>query len=227
MFSYEVHSENKIFGLAKCTRTLYFEILLKTLVVTNEGSNNIGILIGYGDGTFITPKMYSTGSLSSISLAIGDFNNDNLLDLTIVSNDTNIIGVLIGYLAVSFPNQMTYSTGSWPKSVAVGDFNNDTHLDIVVANEGTSNVFVFLGYIGLQFRKYMTLKNGNGSRPRTLTIDDVNNDDQEDMSSLIRVLTMWVFFSDMGMAILEIKRHMPLDLTGYLSLLMILTMTHD
>jgi hypothetical protein len=171
--------------------------------------------------------MYSTGSLSSISLAIGDFNNDNLLDLTIVSNDTNIIGVLIGYLAVSFPNQMTYSTGSWPKSVAVGDFNNDTHLDIVVANEGTSNVFVFLGYIGLQFRKYMTLKNGNGSRPRTLTIDDVNNDDQEDMSSLIRVLTMWVFFSDMGMAILEIKRHMPLDLTGYLSLLMILTMTHD
>ncbi len=31
LFSYEVHSENKFFGLAKCTRKLYFEILLKPL----------------------------------------------------------------------------------------------------------------------------------------------------------------------------------------------------
>ncbi|CAF4379983.1 unnamed protein product, partial [Rotaria sordida] len=47
------------------------------LVVTNNGTDNIALFAGYGNGTFASPTMYSTGSSSSISIAIGDLNRDN------------------------------------------------------------------------------------------------------------------------------------------------------
>ncbi|CAF5191889.1 unnamed protein product, partial [Rotaria sp. Silwood1] len=40
------------------------------VVVSNNGTHNVALLVGYGNGTFASPKMYSTGSSSSISIAI-------------------------------------------------------------------------------------------------------------------------------------------------------------
>ncbi|CAF2152836.1 unnamed protein product, partial [Rotaria magnacalcarata] len=76
---------------------------------------------------------------------------------------------------------MAYSTGSYPQSVAVGDFNNDTLLDVVVANYVSTTVSVILGYHNQAFRNQMTLITGNGSRPRSLAIGDLNNDGQIDI----------------------------------------------
>ena len=57
------------------------------LIVANEYSNNIGILLGNGDGTFQAQKTFSTGSNSyPRSVAVADLNGDGKLDLVAAVN---------------------------------------------------------------------------------------------------------------------------------------------
>ena len=109
------------------------------VAVANSGTDNIGVLFGNGNGTFSSQTTFSTGSGSQpYSLAIGDFNNDNQLDIAIANYGSNNFGVLLGCVNGTFFSQLTYLTGdgSQPFSIAVGDFNNDSRLDIIVANSG-------------------------------------------------------------------------------------------
>ncbi|CAF4304936.1 unnamed protein product [Rotaria sordida] len=131
------------------------------------------MLLGYHNGTFASPKMYSTGSSSSIAAAVGDFNNDRRLDMAVVSNDTNIIAILYGY-DKGFSSKSTYSTGRFPQSVAVGDFNNDTRLDVVVTNYYDNTVSVLLAYANGSFQNQMTFS--TGANPYGVTVGDFNND---------------------------------------------------
>ena len=103
--------------------------------------NTIGVVLGYGNGSFSTITLYSTGKDSyPIAVACGDFNNDSRLDIVVANYGSDNIGVFLGYGNGSFATIMTYSTGqgSFPYAVTVADFNNDGRLDIAVANYGTS-----------------------------------------------------------------------------------------
>jgi hypothetical protein len=112
-------------------------------------SDNIGVLLGYGNGIFGDTMTYSTGHNSyPIAVVVSDFNNDHQLDIAVSNSGTNNVGILLGYGNGSFATIMTFSTGdgSFPLGIAVGDFNNDHRLDIVVANFGTNTVGILLGY---------------------------------------------------------------------------------
>ena len=107
------------------------------IVVANVNGGNVGVFIGYGNGTFSAMIPYSTGSGSApLSVAVGDFNNDGRLDIAVANSGTDNIGVLFGNGNGTFSNQTTYSTGSGsePYFLAIGDFNNDNQLDIAIAN---------------------------------------------------------------------------------------------
>ena len=76
------------------------------IVVANYGFDNVGILLGYDNGSFRNQATYPTGSLPC-SVAVGDFDNDAYLTLllltmttTLCSYSSNIIVVcsLIWYL---------------------------------------------------------------------------------------------------------------------------------
>ena len=155
------------------------------IVVANYGTNNVGVFLGYGNGTFSSQVTYSTGTGSGpYSIATGDFNNDNRLDIVVANYGTNNVGVFLGYGNGTFSSQTTYSTGngSGPSSIAVGDFNNDNRLDIVVANYGTNNVGVFLGYGNGTFSSQITFSTGSDSGPWSITIGDFNNDNRLDIA---------------------------------------------
>jgi hypothetical protein len=129
------------------------------LVVTNKGNEKIVVFLGYDIRIFASPKMYSTGSFSSIFVAVNDFNNNNQLDIIVVNNDTNSLGILLGY-DEGLAARTTYSTGSSPNSIVIGDFNNDNHPDIVVTNYRSNNISVFLEYDNGSFTNQTAYSNG-------------------------------------------------------------------
>ncbi|CAF2132198.1 unnamed protein product [Rotaria magnacalcarata] len=50
---------------------------IQDIVVGNQGTNNLGIFLGYGKGTFLSIILYPTGYGSCpFSIVVGDFNND-------------------------------------------------------------------------------------------------------------------------------------------------------
>ncbi len=154
------------------------------LAVANSGAGNIGILLGYGNGTFASQITYPTGLDSNpYSVAVGDFNNDTLLDIAVANYGTNNIGILLGYGNGSFASQIIFPMGSSrPLSLAVGDFDNDLQLDIAVANAGTLDITLLLGFGNGSFRIEKIYKMDFDSIPYSIAIADFNNDNQLDIA---------------------------------------------
>jgi len=112
------------------------------IAVVNYGIDNVVVVFGFEHEDFYNRKSYSTGIGSGpISLAIGDFNNDNRLDFATSNLYANDIGVFLGYGNALFGSIEMYPiiSGSQPDAVAIGDFNNDGRSDIVIANYGINN----------------------------------------------------------------------------------------
>ncbi|CAF3474828.1 unnamed protein product, partial [Rotaria socialis] len=82
---------------------------LLDIVVANNGGNNIGILLGYGNGTFRKQITFPTGNNSTPNwVAIGDLNNDGRLDLAVANYLGNNVGILLGYGNGSFAQQVNH-----------------------------------------------------------------------------------------------------------------------
>ena len=116
------------------------------IVVVHCGTNSIGILLGYGNGTFSSVTMYSTGNSSlPLSLAVGHFNNDTHLDIAVANYGTNNIALLLGYGNGTFESPLFFPTGynSQPIAVAFGDLNQDKLVDVVICNNGYNTIEIF------------------------------------------------------------------------------------
>ena len=107
------------------------------LAVVNRNDNTISLLAGNGDGMFGAQAVFSAGSspYSATSLAVGDLNDDGLLDFVTANEYDNTVSVLLQDVGGMFTETM-YSTITRPQSVSVGDFNRDGRLDVAVAGEG-------------------------------------------------------------------------------------------
>lgn len=113
----------------------------------DDGKMDVGIFQGYGNISFASEMILSTGPNSSpYSIAAADFNNDTMLDIILTNYNTNNIDILLGYGNGTFGDVLLISIGygSHPFSVVVGDFNNDRKLDFAVANDGTDSLDLFL-----------------------------------------------------------------------------------
>jgi hypothetical protein len=115
------------------------------IVVANYNSSNVGIFLGYGNGTFSNQTTYLTGSEPKF-VAVSDFDNDTILDIVVANYGSNNLGIFRGHgdgtFAEMIPVPLEY--GSRPFSVLVGDFNNDQKLDLAVANNGTDSLQILL-----------------------------------------------------------------------------------
>ena len=54
------------------------------LLSQTEGSNNVGVLLNTGNGTFLSQTTYSTGT-DPISVAVVDVNSDNKPDIVVAN----------------------------------------------------------------------------------------------------------------------------------------------
>ncbi|CAF5185093.1 unnamed protein product, partial [Rotaria magnacalcarata] len=149
-----------------------------------DAKTNIGILYGLGNGTFLVPKLYSTGSNVIVtSIAIADFDNDGRNDVVASNANKNRICILLRDKTEPFGEQVTFSTGnnSNPYAVVVSDFNNDNKLDIAVANSQANNIGIFLGYGNGSFTLLKCYSTGLGSEPSFIVVGDLNKNNQTDL----------------------------------------------
>jgi hypothetical protein len=152
-------------------------------------SGTLGILLGYGNGSFDDMMTYQQANDSIFSaLAVNDVNNDGKLDIVVADSGTNNVLILLGYGNGSFATSITFSTGngSQPSAIAIADFNKDGRLDLVVSNFGSNNIVILLGYGNGSFATVMTYPTGNGACPVAISVSDFNKDDRLDIAVVNR-----------------------------------------
>jgi hypothetical protein len=115
------------------------------IVVANYKSNNVGVFLGFGNGSFANQTTYLSGSEPKF-VAVGDINNDMILDIIVANYGSNNLGIFLGHGDGTFVGMtlIPLEYGSHPFMVLVGDLNNDRKLDFVVAHNGTDSLHIFL-----------------------------------------------------------------------------------
>jgi len=122
------------------------------IISANDGGNNVGVLIGNGDGTFATSAYYGVGA-GSIFANVGDINGDDRVDLTAVTNNglsvllsgqaetatlTNVTvaGCSVQSLVATYGGDGNYETTTSP-SVNITNSALATNLTLTEAPAGT------------------------------------------------------------------------------------------
>jgi hypothetical protein len=149
------------------------------LAVSSFSDNVVSILIGKGDGTFMTRVDYPTG-VGSDSLAGGDFNHDGKPDLASANQTAGTVSILLNAGDGTFQPKVDYVVAGEPFSVAVGDFNGDAKPDLAVAGSTSNNVSILLGQGDGSFQAAVNYPTENF--PFSIAVGDFNGDGKQDLA---------------------------------------------
>ena len=144
-----------------------------------QTTGQVNVLVGNGNGTFATANSYAASSTMD-SIDVGDFNNDNKLDVVAGSNAPAVwLGNGNGTL-----QQPPLQNSAYGQSLAVGDFDMDGNRDLVSASGGFTfwkgqGTGAFPTSVGIPVV-------GN---PRSVVAGDVNGDGKLDLVASITKTT--------------------------------------
>jgi uncharacterized protein (TIGR03437 family) len=143
----------------------------------------IAVLLGKGDGTFLTPVNYAVGT-NPTALAVGDVNGDGKPDLavaTMESSGAGAVAILVGRGDGTFQTNSYVTSQSGTTALAIADFNGDGKPDLVVdACCGDTEMSYLLGNGDGTFQPQVFF-NG-GPSPSFIATADFNGDGQPDLA---------------------------------------------
>jgi type II secretory pathway component GspD/PulD (secretin) len=149
------------------------------LAVTNQGDATVSILLGNGDGTFPTEKIFATGA-GPTAVVVGDFNSDGKLDLAVSNFTDNTISILLGNGDGTFSAGTTVAGVTAPIAMVTGDFRGSGKLDLAVLDQTDGMVSVLLGNGDGTFARKPDTFVGKG--PSALVPGDFNGDGKTDLA---------------------------------------------
>src|SRR4028118_504154 len=151
---------------------------------SSEVNRNVSVALGDGTGQFGAATNLNTNSpteLSTVSVAVGDFNFDGNSDLVTANYGTSDVSLLLGNGDGTFGAATYFGVGSGPFSVAVADLNGDGNLDLATANQYSNNVSILPGNGNGTFGAATTLS--VGSQPFFVVVGDFNKDGKSDLAT--------------------------------------------
>ncbi len=152
------------------------------LAITNYSANTLSILVSEGQGTFINPNSsdYPVGT-SPISVASGNFNGDDYVDLAVANYGSNDISLLILRSdTLTFRTLAPIPTGATPRAIVAVDLNGDGRQDIATANYAPNTVSVLLNSGPAAFAPHVDYP--TGLHPFALVAADLNSDGIPDLA---------------------------------------------
>jgi len=137
--------------------------------INDDGGHHFSVLPRVGD-----PQDYIQ------TLAAGDFNGDNELDVVTGNVQANSVSVFLGVGDGTFLSPVDYSVGDSPPAVLVGDWNGDSVLDLAVANQLDGTVSILLGRGDGTFDPQVSYP--AGYKPVSLAAADFDGDGKLDLA---------------------------------------------
>ena len=173
------------------------------LLVANSTSNNVTVLLGNGDGTFLEAagSPYRVGKNPS-SVVVADFNGDGNLDFAVANQGDDTISVFKGDGKSGFtefpgsPFRLRNTSTVFekgPVAMVSGNFrsatnstNNSPQIDLAVVNQSTNNVAVLLSSVdansNITFTEATNSPIAVGQSPVAIATADVNGDAVPDLA---------------------------------------------
>jgi hypothetical protein len=145
------------------------------LVVSHTERNELSVIFGRGDGSFVLNG--PTGTVTATSS--GDFNGDGKLDLIYVGSSVDKLAIMLGRSDGSFGPPRTFDVDRAPSAVRSGDFDGDGKLDVAVTCYDTNLVSLLLGKGDGTFATQRTFSVGRG--PNSLAVLDLDADGKLDI----------------------------------------------
>src|SRR5262245_293043 len=112
-------------------------------------------------------------------VAVGDVNQDGLLDYVTSDGGSNAVSVLFGNGNGGSLPRISFPVGTSPSGVALGDLDGNGKVDIATSNEGSNNVSVLFGTGNGNFTTPFNFNVGAG--PKAIAISDLNVDGKLDI----------------------------------------------
>ncbi|MHC5006119.1 MAG: right-handed parallel beta-helix repeat-containing protein, partial [Planctomycetota bacterium] len=159
------------------------------LAVTNEGDDNLLILLGDGAGGFSLPPGagrvgFSVGS-SPMGLLADDFDNNDEPDVAGPGQmaglrQSGVVFVLLGTQGGGFDPVAVYDVGQGPRDITSGDLDGDGFSDIAAVNADDGTVSILLNLGDGTFAPAIEVS--VGEMPRAIEAADLDGDSDNDLA---------------------------------------------
>ena len=153
-----------------------------TATLKTAGSQTLTVSgTGNANGTFVqAPGSPINVGAGMVTLAVGDFNSDGLLDVAAATDVGGTVKILLGNGNGTFQSGPTYTVGFNDQGMVTGDFNGDGKLDLALTVYDSGIIEIMMGNGNGTFGAPVTYP--VGTNPCALVTGDFNHDGKLDLA---------------------------------------------